>query len=489
MASQTPPVRQQPSAAAAGITGFLILVAVIAAIGGLLFGYDTGVISGAILFITQEFHLTSVTEELTTSAVLLGAILGAIIGGVVTDSIGRRWSIVLGACAFILGTLMAVVAHDDFALVIGRIVVGIAIGVASFVVPMYISEMSPPQVRGTMTSLNQVALTLGILIAYGVDYLFTASANWRAMFAVGLIPSTILLIGMLLMPESPRWLASKHRVDEAQKVLQKVRGTPSVQAELQETADSITAEQGGGLAALEAPALHMPVLIGVGLAILQQVTGINTVIYYAPTIFQAAGFSGASASIAATAGVGAVNLVVTIIAAFLVDRAGRRPLLLISLTGMVLGLVVLGVAFIASNGATGGWLGTVTVIGLMVYIAAFAIGLGPVFWLLIAEIYPLNVRATAMSVATVANWGANFLVTVTFLSMVNALGQGETFLLFAVVGVGAWIFVQRLVPETKGKSLEEIQAHWHAGKHPLEMGGGTAAPGGSRDEPSAAAPA
>jgi MFS transporter, SP family, galactose:H+ symporter len=221
---------------------------------------------------------------------------------------------------------------------------------------------------------------------------------------------------------------------------------------------------------LETPALHMPLIIGLGLAILQQVTGINTVIYYAPTIFQMAGFTSATTSIAATAGVGTVNLIVTIIAAFLVDRLGRRPLLLISLTGMVLGLLMLGLGFIFSHGATGGFLGTLTVISLMIYIAAFATGMGPVFWLLISEIYPLNVRGTAMSLATVANWTANFLVAVTFLSFVNVLTQGGTFLLYAVVGVLAWIFTYRLVPETKGKTLEEIQKHWQTGKHPREMG-------------------
>ncbi len=464
-------MKPHSSAAKAKITGFVVLVAAIAAIGGLLFGYDTGVISGAILFITQQFHLNSIGEEVTTSSVLIGAILGAIIGGAFTDRLGRRWSIIDGAIAFIIGTLIAAVAHDIFVLMLGRILVGIAIGVASFVVPMYISEMSPPQARGAMTSLNQVALTLGILVAYGVDYLFTASSNWRAMFAVGLIPGLILLVGMLLMPESPRWLIAKLKIREAQTVLQKVRGTPAVQDEIQQTEQTLKAEKsGGGLAALEAPTLRMPLIIGVGLAILQQVTGINTVIYYAPTIFQSAGFQSASASIAATAGVGTVNLVVTIIAAFLVDRLGRRPLLLISLAGMVLSLVVLGLAFIFSHAATGGFLGLVTVISLMTYIAAFAIGLGPVFWLLIAEIYPLHVRGTAMSLATVANWGANFLVTVTFLSFVNVLGQGGTFLLFAAVGVYAWFFTYRWVPETKGKSLEEIQAHWQAGKHPLEMG-------------------
>ena len=287
---------------------------------------------------------------------------------------------------------------------------------------------------------------------------------------MGLVPSVILLVGMLFMPDSSRWLLSKHREQQAHDVLQKVRGTADVEGEIQETTDEIKAEKGGGLAVLKTSPLRMPLIIGVGLAILQQATGINTVIYYAPTIFHAAGFKSASSSIAATALIGAVNLVATIIAAFLVDRLGRRPLLLISLTGMVLGLVVLSVSFFLSHGTPTSFLSLLTVTSLMIYIAAFAIGIGPVFWLLISEIYPLNVRGTAMSLATVANWAANFLIAVTFLSFVNVLTEVGTFLLYAVVGVLAWIFAFRLVPETKGKTLEQIQQHWQAGKHPREMG-------------------
>ncbi len=447
------------------VTGFVLIVAAVAAIGGLLFGYDTGVISGAILFIKQQFHLNSVLEEVTTSAVLVGAILGAIIGGLAADHIGRRWSIIAGAGSFIVGTLIASIAADEFVLLIGRVVVGLAIGVASFVVPMYISELAPPRARGAMTSLNQVGVTLGILVAYGVDYVFAGSANWRAMFLVGVIPSAILLGGMILMPYSPRWLLSKGRVQEARGVLQKVRGISNVEPEIQDTQNEIKATTNTrGLSALEEPALRVPLIIGLGLAILQQVTGINTVIYYAPTIFGFAGFQSASAAIAATAGVGAVNLAMTIVAVFLVDRLGRRPLLLISLAGMVLGLIVLSLGFFFSNGAAGGFLGTLTAISVMIYIASFAIGMGPIFWLLISEIYPLNVRGTAMSLATVANWTANFLIAVTFLSLVNVLGKGGTFLFYAVVGVLAWIFVYRLVPETKGKTLEEITLLFQARK-------------------------
>jgi sugar porter (SP) family MFS transporter len=456
------------------LTTLVIVVAVIAAVGGILFGYDTGVISGAILYIVKDFNLSSTMEEVTTSAVLIGAIIGALLGGWSADALGRRWSIIVGAVGFLIGTLLCVGAGDEFVLLTGRIFIGIAIGLASFIVPMYISEMAPASSRGWMTSLNQVAVTAGILLAYGIDYIFSHDGNWRAMFAFGLIPGAILLVGMWFMPFSPRWLLSKNKDREAEQVLQRIRGTADVRLELQETRDEIaTAKTGGGLKGLESSALKMPLTIGLGLAILQQLTGINTVIYYSPTIFLAAGFKGATASIAASAGVGAVNLIATIIAAFLVDRAGRRPLLLLSMAGMVVALVILGVGFIIDAHTSGGssFIGGLTVVSLMIYIAAFAIGMGPIFWLLIAEIYPLAVRGTAMSLATVANWGANFLVTVTFLSIVKWIGQGGTFLLYAAIGVFAFFFIRRLVPETKGQTLEQIQVHWRAGKHPLEMGG------------------
>lgn len=472
---------QQPSAGGK-LTGYFVLTAVIAAVGGLLFGFDTGVISGAILFIKRAFSLESGTEEFVTSAVLIGATLGALLGGVTASRLGRRWSIILAAALFMVGTLAAAVSPDVPILIVARVVVGLAIGVASFTVPMYIAEMSPARYRGAMTSLNQVAVVTGILLAYLVDYVFSSDSNWRAMFAVGLIPSGLLLIGMLLMPSSPRWLISKGRVDKAREVLVRTRGTKNVEPEIQETQESMKEEASGGYAALRQPLLRLPLIIGIGLAILQQVTGINTVIYYAPTIFQMADFGSASASIAATAGVGAVNLVATIVAAFLVDRVGRRPLLLTSLAGMTFSLTLLAVAFFLRDDKSregflgiltlrgdlsgeGDLLGIITIAGLTLYVASFAIGMGPIFWLLIAEIYPLNVRGPAMSLAAVANWASNWLVAVTFLTLVDVLTAGGTFLLFAAIGVLAWIFVWRLVFETKGKTLEQIEAEFARREH------------------------
>lgn len=457
----------------AKVTAFVIFASVIAAIGGGLFGYDTGVISGAILFIKQVFHLSPGQESFVTSAVLIGATIGAIVGGFTADRIGRRGSILGAATVFILGTFVVVLSNEISVLVAGRIIIGIAIGIASFTVPLYIAELAPTQMRGSLTSLNQLAVVIGILLSYVVDFAFSARGDWRAMFLVGLVPSSVLLLGVLLLPESPRWLLSKSEDDKAVSALKKLRGGTDVKAEVAETQQEIESEKGGGgVRVLAAKTLRWPVTIGLGLAILQQITGINTVIYFAPTIFGFAGLQSAQASIAATAGVGLVNLVFTIVSVFLVDRLGRRPLLLISTVGMTLSIGALGVVFALVGGSSSGGsnlLGILTGISLMGYIASFAIGMGPIFWLMIAEIYPLQIRGTAMSVATVANWASNWLMAATFLGLVGLIGQSGTFIGFAVVGALAFLFVLKLVPETKGRTLEQIQAHFAAGKHPRAL--------------------
>lgn len=441
------------------LTGFVIIAASIAAVGGILFGFDTGVISGAILFITKQWQLTHRMAEWATSSVLVGAVLGAIAGGVLGDRLGRRRSIIWSTWLFLAGTVVVSIATGMTEFVVGRILIGAAIGVASFMVPLYISEVAPAEVRGGMVSLNQLAVTLGILVSYGVNYAFAADENWRAMFFVGVIPGLVLWLGMLVMPESPRWLVSMNQRGLASRVLEKLRGTPNVTDEIAEIETAIRAESGGRLADLFAAHLKIPLAIGVGLAILQQVTGVNTVVYYAPAIFKGAGLQSDTAAIAATVGLGVVNVIMTIVAIYLLDRVGRRPLLLWSAAGMAASLLVLGLGFAVGRGAEeGGILGLVTGVSLMVYIGFFAIGLGPVFWLLIAEIYPLKLRAVAMSVATVANWAANFLVALTFLTLAGALGKAGIFWLYAVMGVLTWVFVWRLVPETKGKTLEEVEA-------------------------------
>jgi SP family galactose:H+ symporter-like MFS transporter len=448
-------------------SGFVYVAAAISALGGMLFGYDTGVISGAILFISKDFSLTQLQVEIVVSCVLIGALIGAMTGGILADRFGRRRVIIATATFFVAGAIVTALSPTFTLLIAGRIIVGAAIGVASFTTPLYISEVSPVKIRGRLVSINQVALTSGIVISYLVDYALVDIQGWRWMFGFAAVPAAILAVGMFRLPESPRWLVSKNLIDSARTVLERIRRTKDVGTELEDIQSSL-AVQSGGWRDLFTPLVRPALIVGVGLAILQQITGINTVIYYAPMIFEFTGAKSASASILATIGVGVVNVAMTVVALLLVDRMGRRPLLLIGLAGMIIGLGVLGLAFQLPS--LSGSLGWIAEISLMLYVGAFAIGLGPVFWLLISEIYPLKIRGVAMSVATSANWGANLFVALTFLTLIQATGRSSTFWIYGLVGIGAWLFTWFYVPETKGRSLEDIESHWKAGKHPRAMG-------------------
>ncbi len=436
---------------------FLYLVAAVAALGGLLFGYDTGVISGAALFVEREYRLSPLGVEVVVSSVLWGAVLGAAGGGFLADRLGRRPSLILLGALFGAGAVGSALAPSAPWLVASRVVVGVAIGAASFITPLYISEVSPPDRRGGLVTLNQLMITSGILVSYLVDYALAGSGGWRWMLGLAAVPALLLGAGMAFLPESPRWLVARGQAEQARRVLESCRGGRDVGPEIEEIKRGL-GQPVGSWGELLRPRLRVALLVGVGLGVFQQVTGINTVIYYAPMICRSAGFESASSAILATAGVGVVNVVMTLVSMWLIDRAGRRPLLLVSLAGMVFCLAVLALAF----GGAGGALGWVTVVSLMLYVGAFAVGMGPVFWLLIAEIYPLPVRGKAMAAATLANWGANLVVAMTFLSLVHALGSSGAFWLYGAVGVAAWLFAYSLVPETKGKSLEEIEAGWAA---------------------------
>ena len=442
------------------------LATAISALGGMLFGYDIGVISGAILFIKSDFSLSPGLEEIIVSSVLLGSLVGAVGGGLLADRLGRRRLLIATAVVFALGAVGAALAPGTAWLVVARIVAGAAIGIASFVAPLYISEIAPVAIRGKLVSINQVALTSGIVISYGIDYAFAGSQAWRWMFALAVIPAAAFALGLMFIPESPRWLVGRGHVDQARAVLKRIRGPDQVEGELTEIRHSVT-QQKGHWSELLGPRLRPAMIVGIGLAIAQQITGINTVIYYAPTILNFAGLSSSSVAILASVGVGVVNVALTLVAMQLIDRVGRRPLLLVSLAGMALSLFVLGLAFALPQLA--GSLGWIAVIGLMTYVGSFAVGLGPVFWLMLSEIYPLRIRGRAMSVGTVANWSANLIVALSFLTLTQVLGTAPTFWLYGVVSVGAWVFAFFLVPETKGRSLEDIEAHWRAGGHPRAL--------------------
>jgi sugar porter (SP) family MFS transporter len=442
---------------------FVTIVSAVSALAGLLFGYDTGVISGAILFVQDDFHLTTFQEEVVVSAVLFGALLGAAAGGKLADRFGRRKVLIQVAFLFAVGAAASAWAPTATWLAVGRVVVGIAIGISSFAAPLYISEISPAGVRGKLVSLNQLMITVGIVAAYGVDYALADAQAWRWMLGLAVVPAAILLVGLVFVPESPRWLMAQLSRERARAVLATIRKPSDVDAELAEIEASLK-QQEGGWRELLSPSLRPALVIGIGLAVFQQFTGINTVIYYAPTIFRLAGLHSNSAAILATVGVGVVNVLLTVVALELLDRVGRRPLLLYGLVGMIVSLGILGAGFLSANPTSG--LAWTSVICVAAYVACFAISLGPIFWLMISEIYPLKIRSRAMAVATMANWGSNLLVALTFLSLLRMLGRPWTFWLYALVGVLAWIFVLRLVPETKGKTLEEIEGTWRARGRP-----------------------
>ena len=438
---------------------FVYVAASFAALGGLLFGYDTGVISGAVIFIRKDFALTTFPQELVVSMVLLGATVGAITGGGFADRLGRRLTLIGTSIVFIAGALICASAPSFAILVAGRVVVGLGIGLASTTVPVYISEVSPPEARGWQVSLFQLAITIGILAAYLVDYAFAKSEAWRWMLGLAAVPGAILGVAMLFLPESPRWLAGHLHAESARAVLVRIRGTQDVESELRDILGSLAhADERGTWLDLLHHSVRPALIVGIGLAIFQQITGINTVIYYAPTIIQSAGLPSASSAILATAGIGVVNTLMTIVAMLLIDRVGRRPLLLTGIAGMILSLGVLG--FVFRSGAQSAASVRVAVITLMAYVAFFAISLGPIFWLLIAEIFPLKIRGQAEGTAASMNWISNLVVSITFLSLVELIGLAWAFWLYGLLAIAALAFCYYLVPETKGRSLEEIEESW-----------------------------
>jgi len=433
----------------------VVLVAAVTALGGLLFGYDTGVVSGALLFIHRSFGpVSSFDKELVVSLLLVGAVVGALGAGRIADKIGRRPTLLATAVVFMVGVLAAAFSPSLEVLIAMRFVIGLAVGSASEIVPLFIGEAAPPKLRGALVSFNQLAITTGILVSFLVDYALAGSEDWRLMFGLAVIPAALLFIGMLFQDESPHWLIRKGRVEDARRVLAKVRPAEAVEQEIHDV-ESLDVSK-SRLRDLFAPSLRKVILVGVILAALQQVTGINTIIYYLPTLLKNAGF-GSGSSLLANVGNGIVNVALTIVAIRLVDRVGRRPLLIGGLCGMTLGLLVVAVVFSVGGSHLHGTGAIVAVVAFFFYTASFAIGLGPVFWLLISEIYPVDVRGQAMSLATMTNWGANFIVTISFLTLLSAIHGSGTFFLFAALSVFAVFYCVMRVPETKGESLQQIE--------------------------------
>jgi sugar porter (SP) family MFS transporter len=434
----------------------VVVTSAITALGGLLFGYDTGVVSGALLFLHNSFGaINSFQKELVTSLLLVGAATGAAGAGRLADRIGRRPLILITAATFVVGVLGAALSPDYGFLLAMRVIIGLAVGSASMTVPLYIGELAPARYRGALVSFNQLAITSGILISFLADYWLSSSQNWRLMFGLAAIPAALLFAGTLFQPESPHWLISQERITEARHILTRYRhGDEDIESEINDVR-SLSGQQ-GGLADLMEPKIRKLVTVGVALAVFAQVTGINTVIYYAPTLLQNAGF-GNSSALLANVGNGIVNVGLTLVAIRVIDKVGRRPLLIFGSAGMAVALTVIAIVFFIGGDHLHGTGAVVAIVALAVYTGSFAIGLGPVFWLLISELYPQRVRGAAMSVATIANWAANFVVTISFLTLLDAITNGGTFLLFAFLTTVALVYFIRQVPETKGRTLQDIE--------------------------------
>ncbi|MEC3607858.1 sugar porter family MFS transporter [Bacillus glycinifermentans] len=423
------------------------------ALGGVLYGYDTGVISGAILFMKEELGLNAFTEGLVVSSILIGAMFGSGFSGKLTDRFGRRKAIMSAALLFCIGGLGTALAPTMEYMVAFRIVLGLAVGCSTTIVPLYLSELAPKESRGALSSLNQLMITIGILISYLINYAFSDTGAWRWMLGLGLVPSIALLIGIFFMPESPRWLLAKGKEEKARAVLNKMRGEKRVEQEITEIKNAEQQDK-GGLKELFEPWVRPALIAGLGLAFLQQFIGTNTIIYYAPKTFTNVGFED-SAAILGTVGIGTVNVLMTLVAIRMIDRIGRKPLLLVGNAGMVISLIVLSAANIFFGDTTGAaW---TTVICLGIFIVVFAVSWGPIVWVMLPELFPLHVRGIGTGVSTFMLHAGNLIVTLSFPPLLEVMGISYLFLCYAVIGIAAFLFVFFKVTETKGKSLEEIE--------------------------------
>lgn len=447
---------------------WLYVVAIVASLGGLLSGYDTGVISGALLFINDTWLLPDTLQGFLVSSVLIGAVVGAATNGILADVFGRKKIIMATAVIFILGSILCAFAPNVYVLIISRIFVGFAVGIVNFIVPLYLSEISPKQLRGTLVSLYQWAITAGILFSYFINAIFAhAVYNWRWMLFAGVLPGVILFIGMCFMNDTPRWLVSKRREEEAEKVFAKIEPDIDVKKEVAEIKATLCSDNQEKKFRFKKWML-MPFVVGVGIMFAQICTGINTIIYYAPTIFKTAGFDSNITAIYATTGIGIVNFIMTIVAVYFTDKLGRKPLLYFGLTGVMLSLFALGTSF-ALAGVLGSSLKWVAVGSLVTYIICFAMSLGPIGWILVSEVFPLKIRGVAMSVCTVSNFAFNFFVVGSFPVLLHRIGGAWTFWMFGIVSILCIIFVYFFVPETKGISLEQIELNWRKGVNPRDF--------------------
>lgn len=450
--SEATPTRSDPP------KSILFAVIVIAALGGMLYGYDTGIISSALLSIGRDFSLTDFGKELVTSSILVGGIVGAFSSGPLSDRIGRKLTILLVAVLFSLGAIVTSLVPNTSSMVISRFVLGIAVGAITQIMPVYIAEVTPARIRGSSVVLFQVMIAVGQLISYVVG--FFIEGHWRIMFFLAIIPGVILFVGMLRMPESPRWLITRGQREKATDLLERIRGNRQEADKEVAGIVSVNQSESGSWSDLAKPWARPALIAAIGIAILCQLTGINAVIYYAPTILNDAGFT-SNASLLATIGVGVTLTLVTILGSWLVEAVGRRRLMILFIPVSIVALIVLGASF--AGGPPAGAMKWVAVASMLAYIAFNGGSLSVIIWLINSEVMPLSIRGKATGLASVSLWVADLVVTLSTLSMISSLGAAATFWIYAGISVIAFVFVLVCVPETKGRTLEDIEASLHDG--------------------------
>ena len=448
---------------------FTWFVGGIAALSGLLFGLDIGVIAGALPFLAQDLSITSHQQEWVVSAMMFGAAIGALTAGWMSYRLGRKKSILAGAILFIIGSLWSAFSPDVTSLVCARVLLGLAVGFASYTAPLYIAEIAPERYRGSMISMYQMMLTTGIVVAFLSDAALSYSGNWRLMLGVIALPALVLFIGVIFLPNSPRWLAATGRFHDAQKVLERLRSTDTLaKKELDEIRESLKVKQSGWSLFRTNANFRRSVGLGVLLQVMQQFTGMNVVMYYAPKIFAIAGFASTSQQMWGTVVVGLTNMLATLIAVGLVDRWGRKPMLLTSFLVMGVGMGVLGL-FI-HNGIHSVAIQYTAIVMLLLFIIGFAMAAGPVIWLLCSEVQPLKGRDFGITLSTTTNWVANMIVGATFLTLLESFGNANTFWLYGGLNLLFIVITLWLVPETKNVSLEHIERNLMQGKALRDIG-------------------
>lgn len=435
---------------------FMYLIAGLVSIGGILYGYDVGVISGALLFIKNTIPMTDAQTGLIVGAVLGGGLVGTLIAGPLGDKYGRRMLIALSSLLFIFGVFFIYFANSFLMIFVARLLLGVGVGMVAVAVPLYVAEIVPSKDRGKFVTFFQLLLTFGIVLAYFVDLLFTSSGNWRAMFLVLLIPSTILFVAMFFLPETPRWLIAKNKMDKARLVLLQTRGITSlgVNEDILAIQNSLKNVEGSWSEIFRSPLLG-PALVAISIAIFNQLTGINSFLQYAPLILKNAGIDSNLVSMLGSAGIGILNFLFTILAISLIDTVGRRPLLLTGVFGVVTSELYLGaINYFMPNSPSAGIL---SLVGLLFFIVFFAIGPGVVVWLVISELFPTQARGKGISICLFFNSLAATLLATLFLPIVKYIGMAHTYWLFAVFSLGYFFIAYYFLPETKARSLEEIQ--------------------------------